>query len=93
MVGSALLNILGDVLFRTRTQIGTCAGYIVFIAAAFGWMNVLKHEELAKAIVLLCIINGLGCVIAGVGFFHEKLSTSNIVGIVFGLISMVLMSL
>jgi multidrug transporter EmrE-like cation transporter len=64
-------------------------GAIIYGLSAIGWVIVMKSLKLST----LGVIFGLSCIILvttiSVVFFHEKLSTMEIIGIVLAILSMI----
>lgn len=67
------------------------AGAIIYGLSAIGWVIVMKSIKLST----LGVIYGVSCIIllalVSVFIFHEKLSVWEIIGIFFGIVSLVLL--
>lgn len=57
------------------------------------WAYSLKFEYLSKAIIIFAVVNIIVVVLAGVFIFSEDLSLLNKIGILFGIISVILIQI
>jgi drug/metabolite transporter (DMT)-like permease len=66
-------------------------GFALYASTAFGWVFVMKHLKLATIGVLYSVMLVLLLTAAGVVLFHESLNYLEVAGIVFAVISLVLL--
>jgi small multidrug resistance pump len=66
-------------------------GAIIYGLTAFGWVFVMKNMKLST----LGALYGISCItiltIISIFIFHEKISTVEIIGILFGIISIIIL--
>lgn len=68
------------------------AGLLIYALSSFGWFVVIKHVKLEDLGVLYATTTSILLVLLGVIVFKEQLQPKEIIGIILGLISMVLLS-
>lgn len=66
-------------------------GFLIYALTAFGWFYVMKNVKLATLGVFYAISTVIFLTIVGVIFFKEHLSIYEIVGVITGIISLVLL--
>ena len=91
---AVLLEVAGDILFK-KWSIGNknillVLGLIIYFIGTIFWAFSLKYEFLSKAISIFTILNLVIVVLVGVLLFNEKLSVTNEIGIILGVISIIL---
>ena len=69
--------------------IGICA----YLISTIFWAFSLRYESLSKAISIFTILSLIVVVLMGVYVFNEHLSITNVIGIVLGIVSIILVSL
>ncbi len=67
-------------------------GMLIYAVTAFGWFYVMKHIKLSTLGVFFALTNIILLALLGVIFFKEHLSASDIIGIAFGVISIILLA-
>ena len=67
-------------------------GTIVYAATAVGWFYVLRHVKLSSVGVIYALASVLILVAVGVTFFHERLSLTEVIGVVAAIVAVVLLS-
>jgi drug/metabolite transporter (DMT)-like permease len=65
---------------------------LVYASTAFGWFYLMKHIKLSSLGVIYALSTVLLLVGVGVFYFHEKLNITEIIGISFAVISLILLS-
>lgn len=92
---AVLLEVAGDILFKKwaieNRQLLLLVGLIVYFVGTIAWAFSLKYDYISKAISILSVLNLVIIVLVGVLFFNEQLSLPNKIGIVFGVLSVVLL--
>jgi drug/metabolite transporter (DMT)-like permease len=66
------------------------AGIIIYGATGVGWFYVMKHMPLYAVGVVFSLVSTLTLVLVGVFFFHETLSTKEMIGIALGVASLII---
>lgn len=66
---------------------------VLYVISVIFWAYSLKYQMLSKAITIFAVVNLIVIVLVGVIFFKESLNTTNIIGIILGILSVVLISL
>lgn len=91
------LELVADVLFKhwalTGKSIFIVVGTFLYLAATLLWAFSLKYQPLSKAIVVFTIGNLILGVIAGIAIFDESLTIIQKIGVIFGLLSIVMLEL
>lgn len=85
-----LLEVVGDVFFKKHWL---WWGMFFYTAGTFFWAYSLRFGELSKLIVIFSVLNLILAVLAGLFFFHESLTILQWVGVAFGLVSVILLSI
>jgi multidrug transporter EmrE-like cation transporter len=92
-----LLEVVGDVLFKEwiihNKKSLLLIGVVFYMLATVIWAFSLKYQSLSKAVVIFAVLTLIVGVLVGVFFYKEPLTTLNIIGIVLGLASIVLIEL
>jgi drug/metabolite transporter (DMT)-like permease len=97
-IAFSIIGVLGDYFLKVasareqplRTR-WFCVGFALYASTAFGWVFVMKHLKLATIGVLYSVMLVLLLTAAGVVLFHESLNYLEVAGIVFAVISLVLL--
>lgn len=93
----SLYGILGDFLIKKGSDASQLlskefiAGFLIFATSSFGWFYIFKHVKVSSIGVLYGTVTALGLVLIGVFLFEETISPVEIVGIIFGIISVLLL--
>jgi drug/metabolite transporter (DMT)-like permease len=66
-------------------------GFVLYAATAFGWLFVMKHLKLGTISVLYSVSMVVLLTAMGVVFFREKLSNSEIAGLVMAIAALILL--
>lgn len=66
-------------------------GIGIFALLGFGWFFVMKHIKLSELGVIYATTTAVALAIVGVLFFKETLGTGEIIGLVAGLVSILLL--
>jgi multidrug transporter EmrE-like cation transporter len=93
---AVLLEVTGDLLFRkwgidNRWPVFVLA-IVVYNIGAVAWGYSLQFMQVSTGIIVLGVLNVVLVVIGGVVFFREQLSTLQVIGVVLGLASLILLS-
>ena len=67
-------------------------GMAVYAMTAFGWFYAMKHMKLGTLGIFYSVTTSILLVIVGVLFFKEQLSVYNVIGIILGLASIILLA-
>lgn len=67
-------------------------GMLIYALSAFGWFYVIKQTKLEDLGVLYATATSILLVLLGVFVFKEQLEPKEILGILFGLLSIILLS-
>lgn len=90
-------EIIADFLFKKWTILNNkfflIIGVLAYTVSTIIWAFSLREESLSKAISIFTILSLLAVVLMGVLIFGEKLSTINILGIILGVASIILVSI
>jgi len=93
----SILEVIGDVLFKEwiikNNKYLLCLGIIAYLIATTFWAFSLKFQNLSKAVVIFGVLTVIIGVLVGVLLYKEPLTTLNIVGVILGLASIVLLEL
>ena len=91
------LEVVGDIFLKKWSLGGKSVlmaiGFMLYVVASLFWAFSLKYEYLSKAISIFTVLNLICVVLVGVLMFEEKLSLVNIIGMVLGLVSVVLVQI
>lgn len=92
-----LLEVSGDVMFKKwaleEQNRFLIIGLIVYFAGAVPWAFSLKHADISEAIVVFMVLNVVGALLAGAVIFHDVLTDIQKVGVLFGIVSIILIEL
>lgn len=67
------------------------AGFVIYGSTVFGWFFVMRKMKLSVLGIVFSVSNVLFLTIAGLIFFNEKLSIMEIIGILIGILSLVIL--
>ncbi|MCR4311009.1 MAG: hypothetical protein NUV54_00335 [Candidatus Taylorbacteria bacterium] len=65
---------------------------LIYTGTAFGWFYVMKHMKLSSLGIVYALTVSILVVLVGVLYFHEKLNTPEIIGMIMAVISLILLS-
>lgn len=93
----SLFTILGDYFLKHAGEGGINwwlfgGGTLVYALGAFGWFYAFKHMQVSTIAGLYGVTTVILLTIMGVFIFHENLSYLEIIGLVFALVSIFLLS-
>jgi multidrug transporter EmrE-like cation transporter len=98
-VAFSIVGILGDYFLKLASSqeqslksIWFYIGFAVYASTAFGWLFVMKHLKLATIGVVYSVSMIVLLTIIGVVFFRESLNSYEIVGLVFAVAALLLLS-
>jgi len=93
-----VIGVLGDYFLKLASARGSplrtswfYLGFVLYASTAFGWVFVMKHLKLATISVLYSVSLVLLLTAIGVVLFQESLNYSEVIGIVFAVVSLVLL--
>jgi len=100
VVGLSLIGVLGDYFIKLSGSNEVkyidikwfVIGFIVYASTAIGWFFVMKHIKLSTLGVIYGVTTVVALTAVGVFFFKEHLNTYEIIGIIAGVSSIVLLS-
>src|ERR1035437_9679623 len=100
IVGLSLIGVIGDYFIKLAGNDPTryidlkwfLIGLIVYSSTAIGWLFVMTHIKLGTLGVIYGVTTLVALTLVGVFFFKERLNFYEIVGIIAGLSSIVLLS-
>jgi small multidrug resistance pump len=98
-VGLSLITVIGDLFVKHASLQSYFSGWkwlligaIIYGITAFGWFFVMREIKLST----LGVIYSVSCVLlltfAGIFYFKEKVSNMEIMGIIFAIVSLVLLA-
>jgi multidrug transporter EmrE-like cation transporter len=97
-IGFSVIGVLGDYFLKLASakeqSLRTSCfylGFALYASTAFGWVFVMKHLKLATISVLYSVSLVLLLTAVGVVLFQESLNYFEVIGIVFAVISLVLL--
>lgn len=97
MIVGALLEILGDVLFKKWTNGGDLKymifGFASYIVGSVMWMASLKYADLSRAIVVFSCLNVILAAICGVTMLGEESSKTLWIGVLLCVLGIVLVEI
>ncbi len=67
-------------------------GTVIYSSTAVGWFLIMKHVKLSSLGLIYSITMVLSLTIVGTLFFKESLSTYEIVGLITGIVSIILLA-
>ena len=91
VLGDFCLDLAGRAKQGTATQ-WFVIGMLIYAFSAFGWFYVIKQVKLEDLGVLYATTTSILLVLLGVIVFKEQLQPKEILGVILGLISIVLLS-
>ena len=94
---AVLFEIIADILFKywsmnSRT-VFIVIGLIIYSVGTIIWAYSLKFNNLSKAITIFTVLNLIVIVLIGYYLFKEEVSFTNVIGILLGVISVILVQL
>lgn len=93
----ALLEIGGDILFKEwvirNDALFIILGVILYMLATIVWAFSLKFQNLSRAVVIFAVLTLIVGVLVGVFIYKEDMTVLQIVGVICGLASIVLLEL
>ena len=100
VVGLSLVGVLGDYFIKLsgHSEIKYVdlkwfiIGFAVYASTAIGWFFVMKHIKLSTLGVLYGVTTVIALTLVGVLFFKEHLNTYEIIVIIAGVSSIILLS-
>jgi len=97
IIVAVVFETIADILFKYWTlnlrNIFLWGGFILYFIATIIWAYSLKFEYLSKAITVFTVFNLIAVVLAGLYIFNEHLSLVNKIGILFGIVSVILVQI
>lgn len=96
----SIITVIGDYFIKLSTVntikslvLGAfMTGIFFYILSAFGWFYIMKHMKLASLGVIYGAATAIILAIVGYFSFHESLNRYEMMGIFFGIISILLLS-
>ena len=93
----SILEVVGDILFKEWTikdnKLFLILGIIAYMIATTFWAFSLKFQTLSKAVVIFGVLTVIIGVIVGVLLYKEPLTILNIIGVILGLTSIILLEI
>jgi len=93
----AILEIIADILFKEwaihAKKIPLFSGIILYVLATFAWAFSLKYQGLVRAVLIFGIITATVAILIGIFIYKEQASPLNILGIILGIISIILLEI
>lgn len=96
--GLALVGVVGDFFIKlasreSRPMVSSLflIGVLIYALSAFGWVFVMQHVKLSTLGVFYALTTVLLLVFLGVIYFGERLEKYEIIGVVLGIISIILL--
>ncbi len=93
-----LVSLVADTFFGFSAKNGQgydlkwfLLGWVIYGISAIGWVIAYKHEKFAIVATIYSVFLLIFSVVIGYLVFKEKLSSAQIVGILLGLVSLVLL--
>lgn len=94
---SVIFEVIADVLFKKWAISNKIAiliiGFGLYSIGTVFWAFSLKYEYFSKAVPVFIMLNLIFLSLIGVYYFHERLSTLNIMGVLLALISIILIEI
>ncbi|MCX6723027.1 MAG: hypothetical protein NT094_03055, partial [Candidatus Staskawiczbacteria bacterium] len=94
---AVLLEVGGDIFFKKwsigNKNIFLMVGLLLYFTGTVFWAFSLKYEFLSKSIFVFTVLNLVLVIAAGTIIFGEKLSLTNKIGIITGIISIILLEI
>lgn len=100
VIGLSLVGVLGDYFIKLSGDSVVkyidikwfLIGLIVYSSTAIGWFFVMKHIKLSTLGVLYGVTTVVALTAVGILFFKERLNLYEIIGVIAGVSSIVLLS-
>lgn len=93
------IGVLGDYFIKLAgngskyiSYIPFFTGMIVFALTAFGWFYVMKHIKLSTLGLFYSVTTVILLTLVGTIFFKEHLSTIELIGIILGIASIIILA-
>src|SRR5262249_10989833 len=98
-IAFSIVGVLGDYFLKLASNqeqslksVWFYVGFVVYASTAFGWLFVMKHLKLATIGVVYSVSMIVLLTTIGVVFFRESLNSYEIVGLVFAVAALLLLS-
>lgn len=98
VIGLSVIGVMADWFLKLASQAEIplrspwlMAGAVAYAATALGWVYVLKHLKLASIGGIYCVSTVLLLTLLGTVVFREKLSATELAGVVLAVISLILL--
>src|SRR3990167_6521968 len=100
VIGLSLVGVLGDYFIKLAGHDSNkyidlkwfLIGFLVYSSTAIGWFFVMKHIKLSTLGVIYGVTTVVALTIVGILFFKEHLNIYEIIGIIAGVSSIILLS-
>jgi len=100
IIGLSLVGVLGDYFIKLsgHSEIKYIdfkwfiVGFLIYSSTAIGWFFVMKHIKLSTLGVIYGVTTVVALTIVGILFFKEHLNIYEIIGIIAGVSSIILLS-
>lgn len=100
IIGLSLVGVLGDSFIKLSGNGETkyidwkwfVLGFVIYSSTAIGWFFIMKHIKLGTLGVIYGTTTVIALTLIGVFFFKEQLNIYEVVGLVAGLASIILLS-
>ena len=100
VIGLSLIGVLGDYFIKLsgNSEIKYfdlkwfLFGFIIYSSTAIGWFFVMKHIKLSTLGVIYGVTTVIALTAVGVFFFKEHLNIYEVIGIITGVSSIILLS-
>ncbi len=97
-IAFSIIGVVGDYFLKLASEQEDSfrsrwfyVGFTLYAATAFGWVFVMKHLKLGTIGVLYSVSMVVLLTIVGVVFFRERLSYSEVAGLILAVASLVLL--
>ena len=94
IAGAVLLEVIADVIFKywsiSSKGFLITVGIIVYSIGTVMWAYSLKFGDLSKLVTVFTVLNLVAVVLVGFFLFKEEVSLINMIGILLGVISVIL---
>ena len=98
MILGTVISVIGDTFFGYAAKSGPgydlkwfFVGWIIYGISAIAWVIGYKHEKFAVVATLYSVFLVLFSVLIGYVVFKEKLTTGQLLGVVLGFLSLILL--
>lgn len=100
IIGLSLIGVLGDYFIKLAGINQNkyielkwfIVGFLIYSSTAIGWFFVMKHIKLSTLGVIYGVTTVIALTLVGILFFKEHLSIYEIIGIIAGVSSIILLS-